>query len=65
MAEMAELSGEDEERAYCCCCCHDRVLYLGGDLTKAKFNDEAAAMAGHEEARYNLGNLEAESGNIE
>jgi TPR repeat protein len=36
----------------------------GGDLKKAKFHFEAAAMAGHVIARYNLGNLEAKSGNI-
>jgi len=32
---------------------------LGGDLKKAKFHYEAAAMAGHEVARFNLGNFEA------
>ena len=30
-----------------------------------KFHYEAAAMAGHEVARNNLGNLEAKSGNME
>ena len=37
----------------------------GGDLKKAKFHNEAAAMAGHDGARYNLGMDEAESGNME
>ena len=36
-----------------------------GDLKKAKFHTEAAAMAGHEEARNMLGNIEFESGNKE
>ena len=37
-----------------------------GDLTKAKFHYEAAAMAGHEGARYNLGCMEYHSGgNVE
>ena len=34
-------------------------------MKKAKFHFEAAAMAGHEVARCNLGGLEAESGNME
>ena len=37
----------------------------GGDLKKAKFHNEAAAMAGHELARFNLGCFEAQSRNIE
>ena len=36
-----------------------------GDLKKAKFHFENAAMAGHELARYNLGILENNSGNME
>jgi TPR repeat protein len=45
---------------------HLGVLYHeGGDMKKAKFHFEAAAMAGHEGARYNLGILEYNSGNIE
>ena len=36
-----------------------------GDLKKAKFHYEAAAMAGHEMARFNLGIHEYNSGNIE
>ena len=39
--------------------------YEGGDLKKAKFHFGAAAMAGHEFARYNLGILEAKSGKME
>jgi len=39
--------------------------YKEGDLKKAKFHNEAAAMAGHEMARYNLGYFEVKSGNIE
>jgi TPR repeat protein len=34
-------------------------------LKKAKFHYKAAAMAGHEGARYNLGCMEAESRNME
>ena len=41
------------------------IYYKGGDLKKAKFHIEAAAMAGHEVARFNIGSLEAESGNLE
>jgi TPR repeat protein len=41
------------------------IYYKGGDLKKAKFHGEAAAMAGNEAARYNLGSLEANSGNME
>ena len=37
----------------------------GGDLKKAKFHYEAAAMAGHEGARCNIGAIEAESGKRE
>jgi TPR repeat protein len=37
----------------------------GGDVKKAKFHFEAAAMAGDEVARNNLGSLEYNSGNIE
>jgi TPR repeat protein len=37
----------------------------GGDLKKAKSHYEAAAMAGHEVARCNLGGLGYNSGNIE
>ena len=36
-----------------------------GNLTKAKFHFEAAAMAGHEVARFNLGIFEYNSGNME
>jgi TPR repeat protein len=35
------------------------------DLKKAKFHFEAAAMAGHEEARFNIGGIEFKSGNKE
>jgi TPR repeat protein len=41
------------------------IYYKGGDLKKAKFHVEAAAMAGHEGARYNLGIMEKQSGNME
>jgi TPR repeat protein len=37
----------------------------GGDLKKAKFHFEAAAIAGHEVARCKLGIMEGESGNME
>jgi tetratricopeptide (TPR) repeat protein len=40
------------------------VYHEGGDMKKAKFYFEAAAMAGHEEARCMMGFMEA-SGNIE
>ena len=36
-----------------------------GDLKKAKFHLEAAAMAGHEVARNTLGGMEYNSGNFE
>jgi TPR repeat protein len=41
------------------------VYHEGGNLKKAKFHLEAAAMAGHEGARNNLGIIEVNSGNIE
>ena len=41
------------------------IYHKGGDLKKAKFHLEAAAMAGNEVARYNLGVMEVQSGNIE
>ena len=34
-------------------------------MKKAKFHVEAAAMAGYEMARYNLGFMESQSGNME
>jgi len=40
--------------------CFDDV----GDLKKAKFHYEAAAMAGHEGARLNLGTMESLSGKM-
>ena len=40
------------------------IYHEGGGLKKAKFHCEAAAMAGHEGARCNLGTMEAQSGNI-
>jgi localization factor PodJL len=36
-----------------------------GDMKKARFHYEAAAVAGHEAARCNLGTMEANSGNME
>jgi TPR repeat protein len=36
-----------------------------GDYKEAMFHFEAAAMAGHDGARYNLGSLEGNSGNKE
>ena len=41
------------------------IYRQGGDLKKAKFDYEAAAMAGHELARNNLGCIEGNSGNME
>jgi TPR repeat protein len=42
------------------------VFHLeGGDMKKARFHWEAAAMAGHEVARNMLGNMELKSGNME
>jgi TPR repeat protein len=43
------------------------IIYYheGGNMKKAKFHFEAAAMAGHEMARYNLGAIEYNSGNVE
>ena len=40
-----------------------RFYDVGGDLKKAKFYYETAAMAGHESARNNLGIMEGKSGN--
>jgi TPR repeat protein len=37
----------------------------GGNLKKAKFHYEAAAMAGNEVARYNIGHMEFEADNME
>jgi TPR repeat protein len=39
--------------------------HKGGDMKKAKFHFEAAAMAGHEVARRELGNFEVKSRNWE
>jgi TPR repeat protein len=41
------------------------IYHKGGDINKAKFHFEAAAMAGHEVTRYNLGIMEYDSGNKE
>jgi TPR repeat protein len=41
------------------------VFRQEGEMKKAKFYLEAAAMAGNEMARTNLGGLEAQSGNME
>jgi TPR repeat protein len=41
------------------------INYKGGDLKKARFHCEAAAMKGHEVSRCNLGCLEYQSGNME
>jgi TPR repeat protein len=46
--------------------CNLGMLYHeGGNLKKAKFHLEAAAMAGHEIARSKLGFIEADYGNME
>jgi TPR repeat protein len=41
------------------------IYHEGGDLKKAKFHREAAAMAGHEMARFDLGIIELKSSNME
>ena len=41
------------------------IYHEGGDMKKAKFHLETAAMAGHEVARNNLGVMECNSGNME
>jgi TPR repeat protein len=41
------------------------IYRQGGDLKKAKFHLEAAAMAGDDVARFHLGIMEANSGNME
>jgi hypothetical protein len=41
------------------------AIIMRGDLKKAKFHFEAAAMAGHDVARYNIGCLEYNSGNMD
>jgi hypothetical protein len=51
-----------------CSKAHDQLAYIyheGGNMKKVKFHYEAAAMAGDEVARYNLGNMEYNYGNIE
>jgi TPR repeat protein len=45
--------------------CLGSIYYEGGDMKKVKFHLEAAAMAGHEVARYNLGCMEVKSRNME
>ena len=45
---------------------HLGVIYdEGGDMKEAKFHLEAAAMAGHEVARHNLGVMEFNDRNME
>jgi TPR repeat protein len=41
------------------------AYHKGGNMKKAKFHYEAAAMAGDEASRYNLALVEAQSGNME
>jgi TPR repeat protein len=41
------------------------LYHDGGNLKKAKFHYEAAAMAGCEDARYNLATCERELGNMD
>jgi TPR repeat protein len=41
------------------------IFHEGGNLKKAKFHFEAAAMAGNELARYNIGMDESNSGDME
>jgi hypothetical protein len=41
------------------------LYYKGGDMKKANFHHEAAAMAGHEVARNWLGGMETKSGTLE
>ena len=36
-----------------------------GDMKRAKFHYESAAMAGHEVARFSLGHMEGENGNVD
>ena len=51
-----------------CSQAHNRlghIYYEVRYLKKAKFNNEAAAIAGHEGARYSLGVIENDSRNIE
>jgi TPR repeat protein len=42
--------------------CVGELYEIGGDLKKAKFRYEAAATAGHEEAKYSLGCMDHTSG---
>jgi TPR repeat protein len=41
------------------------IYHEGGDMKKAKFHLEAAAMAGHDGARFNVGYFEGKLGNME
>jgi TPR repeat protein len=46
-------------------CYLGNMYYEGRSLKKAKFHYEAAALAGHEVARFIIGRLEAKSGNMD
>jgi TPR repeat protein len=56
--KSAELGNSEAHRAL------GNIYHEGGDMKKAKFHVEAAAMAGNEVARCNLGIIEYNSGNI-
>jgi TPR repeat protein len=47
---------------------HNNLAYIyheGGNMKKAKFHDEAAAMAGDEASRHNIACMEKKSGNMD
>ena len=65
-AKAIELFTKSAELGFSEAHCQLGSIYCeGGNLKKAKFHYQAAAMAGHEIARYNLGLMEANSGNME
>jgi TPR repeat protein len=65
-AKAMELYAKAAEHGYSKAHHHLGNFYRkGGDLKKAKFHSEAAAVAGHEGSRFNLGLVEIQSGNIE
>ena len=61
-----ELNAMSAELGFSKAYCNLGKLYHdGGNLKKAQFHYEAAAMAGYAVARYNLGHMEFEARNIE
>ena len=65
-AKTMELLAQAADLGYCKAHCSlADIYYEMGDLKKAKFHYDAAAMLGHEVARKNLGCFEKTLGNME